>query len=113
MSERSAKMLIEDILDAVSKIEKYVSGMTFDAFKRDDRTCDAVVRNLEIIGEAANRLPADFMEKNLHIEWHEIIGLRNRIVHHYFGVDLAMIWQIIRRDLGEFKKKLSKLDTGE
>ena len=91
MSERSIVFLVEDMLDALGKIDRYTTGMTEDAFQEDAKTIDAVVRNLEIIGEAANRLPKDFINERSEIEWGKVIGLRNRIVHEYFGVDLKII----------------------
>ena len=70
---------------------------------------DAVVRNLEIIGEAANRLPKEFTDKHPEIEWRKVIGLRHRIVHDYFGVDLDIIWAITRQDLPDFISKITTL----
>ena len=78
-------------------------------FENDDKTTDAVVRNLEIIGEAAGRLPKDFVYQHSEIEWVKIVGLRNRIVHEYFGVDLQIIWQIIKSDMAEFKIFLERI----
>lgn len=74
MSSRAADLLIEDIWEAIEKIERYTKGMTRKSFEEDEKTADAVVRNLEIIGEAANRLPADFKEKHSDIEWTKIVG---------------------------------------
>lgn len=88
MSKRSPKLLIEDIWESIDKIDRYSKGMTQDNFHNDEKTIDAVVRNLEIIGEAASRMPEDFTNQHSKIEWVKIIGLRNRIVHEYFGVDL-------------------------
>jgi uncharacterized protein with HEPN domain len=106
MSKRSLKLLIDDIWESIEKIERYTEGMTRGSFQSDEKTSDAVVRNLEIIGEAAGRLPEEFMDRNSEIEWFKIVGLRNRIVHEYFGVDLEIIWQIIKRDFPAFKKSL-------
>ena len=106
MSKRSLKLLIDDIWESIEKIERYTEGMTLGSFQSDEKTSDAVVRNLEIIGEAAGRLPEEFMDRNSEIEWFKIVGLRNRIVHEYFGVDLEIIWQIIKRDFPAFKKSL-------
>ena len=86
--------------------------MTLEHFIVDTKTADAVVRNLTVIGEAANRLPQDFKEKNATIEWVKIIGLRHRIVHEYFGVDLHIVWAIIKEDLPEFQKQLKAILTG-
>lgn len=87
MSKRDPKLLLEDIRAAIEKIERFVAGMDRDCFRADDKTIDAVVRNLEIIGEAARQIPKTFKEKNTDIPWGQIVGLRNRIVHDYFGLD--------------------------
>jgi len=109
MSKRSLKLLVDDIWDSVDKIERYTEGMTQDGFQTDEKTTDAVVRNLEIIGEAAGRLPKDFFDQHPEIEWVKIVGLRNRIVHEYFGVDLQIIWQIITSDLPAFKATIQRI----
>ena len=87
MSSRPTRILVEDILEAIEKMTRYIAGMENDAFAKDERTVDAVVRNLEIVGEATNRLPDDFKRQHRDIPWRKIVGLRNRIVHEYFGVD--------------------------
>lgn len=107
MSRRTIPLLLEDIWEAVEKIERYVSDLNHDAFVTDDKTVDSVVRNLEIIGEAANRLPQNFKTQHSGIEWLKIIGLRHRIVHDYFNIDVEIVWQIIQEDLPAFKSKLS------
>ena len=109
MSRRPVDLLIEDVWEAMEKIERYVSGLDHDAFVKDEKTVDSVVRNLEIIGEATNRLPADFKAKHPQIEWHKIVGLRHRIVHDYFGIDLEIIWEITQKDLPELKSKLAQI----
>jgi len=109
MSERTVDLLIEDIWEAIERIERYTSGMPRKSFEKDEKTTDAVVRNLEIIGEAANRLPDSFKDEHSEIEWIKIIGLRHRIVHEYFGVDLAIIWEILQRDLPAFKQQLQDI----
>ncbi len=109
MSKRSIDLLIEDIVEAIDKIERYVRKLSKTEFLEDEKTIDAVVRNLEVIGEAANRLPDSFRVNNNAIEWRKIIGLRNRIVHEYFGIDTEIVWQIVQVDLPELKSKLQKL----
>lgn len=109
MSERTVSFLLDDINEAIERIEKYINGLRVEEFKQDEKTADAVVRNLEIIGEAANRLPENYTQQYSNVEWRKIIGLRHRIVHEYFGVDLDIIWQIIKVDLPAFKKNLSKI----
>lgn len=109
MSHRPAELLIENIWESIEKIERYVSGLDHDAFLGDEKTVDSVVRNLEIIGEAANRLPADFKGLHPEIEWQRIVGLRNRIVHGYFGIDLDIIWEILKKELPNFKADVACL----
>jgi uncharacterized protein with HEPN domain len=109
MSRRSAPLLIEDIRESIEKIERFVSGLDRDAFIKDDKTVDSVVRNLEIIGEAANRIPENIRSKYSGIEWRKIIGLRNRIVHDYFSIDVEIVWEIVQKDLPVFKSKLSQI----
>jgi uncharacterized protein with HEPN domain len=109
MSKRSLELLVEDIWESIEKIERYIEGMTQDNFQSDEKTTDAVVRNFEIIGEAASRLPEDFTSRYSEIEWVKIIGLRNRIVHEYFGVDLQIIWQILKKDIPAFKASLKNI----
>jgi len=94
MSERDPSLLIEDIIDSAKKILDYTNDISFDEFTKDSKTIDAVIWNFEIIGEAANRLSEDFKDKYTSIDWHRIRGFRNRIVHHYFGIDYAIVWQI-------------------
>ena len=109
MSRRPMDFLIEDIWEAIRKIRRYIEGMTDEEFKKDEKTADAVVRNLEIIGEATNRLPDDFKVQHPDIEWAQIVGLRHRIVHGYFGVDLDIVWHIIQRDLEVFEQALQRV----
>ena len=88
MSKREPGLLLDDVRVACGKIGRYLSGLDQAAFLADEKTIDAVVRNLEIVGEAVKQLPAEFKERHPHISWHQIAGLRNRIVHDYAGVDL-------------------------
>jgi len=109
MSKRDLLFLIEDMLEAASKIKTYTKGHTFQSFSEDDKTIDAVVRNFEIIGEAANRIDPDFKLDNPEVEWKRLRGLRNRIVHEYFGVDLEIVWTIITADLDSLNDRLNTI----
>lgn len=94
MYKREIQFLLEDILEAGNKILSFTAAMRFDDFIADDKTIDAVVRNFEIIGEASNRIPDDFKTVHPEIEWRRMIGLRNRIIHEYFGIDYETVWKI-------------------
>jgi uncharacterized protein with HEPN domain len=109
MSKRSDTLLLEDMLDSASKIRRYTIGIDYSAFVEDDKTIDAVVRNFEIIGEAANKINPDFRSKHPEIEWNRIRGLRNRIVHDYFGIDYEIVWEIVESYLSELIERLEVL----
>jgi len=113
MSKRPIDLLLNDIRQAIDRIAQYIKNLSFDAFSEDQKSVDAVVRNLEIIGEAANRLPDEFKKKYSEIEWYKVVGLRHRIVHEYFGIDLEIIWQILHKDLPELKQKLTQIMSDE
>jgi uncharacterized protein with HEPN domain len=94
MSSRNISLLIEDIIEAGQKILLYTAGLSFEQFTSDSKTVDAVARNFEIIGEASNRIPEEFKEAHIDIDWYRIRGFRNRIVHEYFGIDYSIVWLI-------------------
>ena len=109
MSKRDPLLLIGDILESAHKILLYTEGLSYEQFLNDSKTVDAVVRNFEIIGEAANRLPEDFKERYKNIEWTRIRGFRNRIVHDYFGIDYSIVWQIKETLLPELISLLNQI----
>lgn len=109
MSKRPTDLLLNDIRDSIDRIQEYTEGMSLEDFSKHQMAIDAVTRNLEIMGEAANRLPDEFKEQHSNVEWYKIVGLRHRIVHEYFGVDLEIIWQILRKDLAELRTSLSQI----
>jgi uncharacterized protein with HEPN domain len=111
MSKRPIDLLLRDICQAIDRIEQYIENLSFDAFSDDQKSIDAVTRNLEVMGEAANRLPDEFKEKYSEIEWYKVIGLRHRIVHEYFGIDLEIIWQILHKDLPKLKQGLTQIKS--
>jgi uncharacterized protein with HEPN domain len=106
---REYKIFFKDILSSIKKIEKYVKGKGYEAFKNDDKTVDAVVRNLEIIGEAVKNIPAIIRKRDKSIEWQKIAGLRDVLIHDYFGVDVEILWDIVKNKLPELKQKINKL----
>lgn len=109
MSKRSVVLLLQDIQEAIQNILNYTKELSFEDFLDDSKTRDAVVRNFEIIGEAVNKLPKDFLDKNNHIDWPGIIGFRNILVHDYFGIDYEILWKIKSDNLPELDSKIIAL----
>jgi len=109
MSERNWKLFIDDILESIQWIEKYVKGMNYDEFSKDRKTIDAVVRNLGIIGEATNNIPKEIRDRFSDIDWKGLSGLRNRIVHDYFGIDITIVWKIISDEIKDLKGRIAKI----
>ncbi len=107
--KRNVSLYIDDIKDSICKIEKYVKGITYSHFRKDSKTIDAVVRNLEIIGEAVKNIPADIKKKNSSVPWKQIIGMRNKITHEYFGVDVEVVWETIQKDIPELKNEIRRI----
>jgi len=110
MSRRAIPLLV-GYLGSDRKNRTLRLGFNHDTFVKDDKTVDSVVCNLEIIGEAANRLSESFKTQHPEIEWRKIIGLRHRIVHDYFNIDGEIVWEIIQKDLPTFKSQLSVIRT--
>jgi uncharacterized protein with HEPN domain len=108
MSKRGIKLYLEDIQDSIRKIEKYTRGLDFEKFSRDEEKIDAVVRNLSIIGEAVRNVPKEMKAKNPEVAWNEIKGMRNKVVHEYFGIDEEILWKTVQDDLPIFKKQVAK-----
>lgn len=106
---RNYKLYIEDILGCIKKINNYVKDMTFEEFSKDEKTIDAVIRNFEIIGEASKQLPKEIKNKYSNIKWKTITGFRNVIVHEYFGIDLEIMWDIIKEKLNPLEKDIKKI----
>ncbi|WP_067047779.1 HepT-like ribonuclease domain-containing protein [Methanofollis ethanolicus] len=109
MSEPDPLLYCHDILEAIDRIERYTGSITLDDFLGDTKTQDAVIRNLEIIGEAVKNLPADFREAHPGVEWRAVAGMRDKLIHHYFGVDMRIIWETTRTDLPHFRKQIETI----
>jgi uncharacterized protein with HEPN domain len=109
MSNRDDHILLADVMVAIEKIQRYTAGYDKDRFLADERTIDAVVRNLEIVGEAVRQISDAFKQDHVTIPWHQMAGLRNRIVHDYFGLDLDIIWHVVSNDLPVLKLQLLSL----
>jgi uncharacterized protein with HEPN domain len=108
MSKRDWKILFEDIIESISKIEDYIRDLSFEDFAYNSLLIDGVVRNFEIIGEASKNIPQEIQNKFEDIPWKKLKGIRNRIVHEYFSVDITIIWYIAQNELNPLKISLSK-----
>jgi len=106
---REYRQHIDDIIESVTYIKEYVVGMGFDEFVADRKTRDAVIRNLEIIGEAAKALPDEIKQKANSIEWHKIVALRNILIHEYFGVNIKLVWDVVKNKLEELETECKSL----
>lgn len=109
MSERPLKLYVADIKEAIKKIQVYTKGIGYVEFKQDAKTIDAVVRNLEVIGEAAKHIPRPTRLKHIDVPWKEIIGTRSKIAHEYFGVDIEILWKTVVEDIPHLKKQVTKI----
>lgn len=101
MSDNRDDVILSDWLESAERIQIYIRDMTFDAFLKDIRTQDAVIRNLEIIGEATKNLSAEIRDNNEDVPWKSMARLRDRLIHHYFGINFDIVWSIVSTDLPE------------
>jgi len=105
-------ILINHILVSISLINKYTNDLTISDFISKEEAQDAVIRRLQIIGEAVKNLPEDFKEKYKDINWRQIAGMRDILIHDYFGVDLNLTWNVVKMDLPELEIKLKRIISG-
>jgi uncharacterized protein with HEPN domain len=97
---------LNHILDAIMKIEKYIQGIEEETFKKNDLVQDGVIRQIEIIGEAVKRLSDDITNQSPQVPWQDIAGMRDKLIHDYFGVDIDTVWLTVQKDIPEFKKEI-------
>ncbi len=109
MSERADRNFLSDLQEAIRRIEVYTEGMAYQTFLEDTRTQDAVIRNLEIIGEATKNLSKDLRERHPYVPWKGMAGVRDRLIHHYFGVNLDIVWQIVTDELPKVASQLESI----
>ena len=112
MSERKSSVIIEDILTCIQHIESYTANLSFDQFSAHYMTVEACLYNIQVIGEAAVRLPENIKDDNPQIPWPLIKGMRNRLIHEYFGTDLNLVWNVIKNELPTLKTELEKIQSG-
>lgn len=107
--KREVRDYLNDILESLADIRNFVAGMSFDQFTDDRRTVNAVVRSLEIIGEATKKIPSDIRALNPELPWSEIAAMRDKLIHEYFGVDLEIVWETVQSDLAPLESVILKV----
>ena len=106
---RNYSLYLQDILVAIDRIDSYLEGVTREAFETEQMRLDAVIRNLQIIGEAINRIPHSIREEYPQVPWQEIVAFRNRVTHVYFNLDIDIVWNVVRRELPTLKTQIQAI----
>jgi uncharacterized protein with HEPN domain len=112
MPERKPSAIIEDILLCIEHIQSYTSELSFEQFSSHFMTVEACLYNIQVIGEAVSILPRDIKKENPAIKWAAIKGMRNRLIHEYFGTDLQLVWDVIKDELPALKSRLTDINSG-
>jgi uncharacterized protein with HEPN domain len=107
--DRSHADYLQDILDAIDKAEQFTKDMNYEAFARDDKTIFAVVRALEIIGEASKKVSDELKEQHASLPWREMAGMRDKLVHDYSGVNVEVVWKSVAEDLPPLKSQVQQI----
>jgi len=113
MSERTDRDYLDHIREAVKRTVLYTEDMTYEKFLEDIKTQDAVVRNIEIIGEAVKNLSEELRNRCTEIQWKNLAGMRDKLIHHYFGVNFSIVWKVAREELPEIIKNIEKIGENE
>jgi uncharacterized protein with HEPN domain len=106
---RDYLLFIEDILEAIRKIESYAGDLTFDEFSKNSMALDAIIRNFEVIGEASKNVPKRIRDKYPDVEWKEATGFRNVLIHNYFGIDVEAVWDTLHNNIPLLKKHVEEV----
>ncbi|RUM33497.1 MAG: DUF86 domain-containing protein [Archaeoglobus sp.] len=106
---RTDKEFLFDMLEACKRIKKYVSGLNYDDFLKNDEKQDAVIRNIEIIGEAVKKISQGLKDKYKDVEWKNIAGMRDKLIHFYFGVKLEIVWVVATKEIPVLESKIKEI----
>jgi hypothetical protein len=107
--KRDAAVYLDDIIESIRKIEEYTKGLDLEGFTKDFKTQDAVIRNFEIIGEAARSIPSEIKKKYPLVPWKSMIGMRNKMIHEYSGIMLEVVWKAVKEDIPPLEKHLKEI----
>lgn len=109
MKDRDFSDYIKDILISIHDVEEFTSGMKFDEFLQDKKTIKAVIRSLEVLGEASKKIPESIKARYPHVPWKRMAGMRDKLIHEYFGVDLEIVWNVVKNELPPIKPFIEQL----
>ena len=109
MKKRDFRDYVQDILDSIVEVKEFVEGMRFEDFTKDKKTINAVIRSLEVIGEATKKVPEGLREGYPQIPWKRMAGMRDKLIHEYFGIDLEIVWEVINNELPPIKPMIQKV----
>lgn len=109
--KKDPKIFLQHILESILDIESYSRKLTKEKFFKKKETQDAIIRKIEIIGEAVKNLPIEFQRKHSKIDWRQIAGMRDMPIHEYFGVSLNVVWQTVKKDIPKLKKQVEELES--
>lgn len=111
MKRREHRDYFHDILDSINDIISFTEGMSFEIFKIDKKTQYAVIRCIEIIGEATQKIPGSIRDKYPSVPWQKMSGMRNKLIHEYFGIDIQILWETVKKDIPYLKPLVDKIIT--
>lgn len=100
---------VQDIIDSIRDIESFIKGMKFEEFKKDRKTINAVVRSIEVIGEASKKIPASITSNHPEVPWKKMVGMRDKLIHEYFGIDLEILWEVTKVDIKSIRPAIRQI----
>lgn len=109
MTKRSVEDYLQDIIDAINATQEFAIGLDYTTFEKDQKTIFAVTRAVEIVGEASKQIPQDLRDNYNTVPWKEVAGMRDKMIHHYFGINLKILWNTIQNDFPDLKREIQQI----